>query len=262
MLRRGCHHYLIIVSDILDRLFPILPLSRRARAVKLEQKGQALQGWLAHTVTADLGIDEVVETHFNQSEFGQASTFRFAPRREDFFLGRLAAKLALSASLGESDASSISVSNGVLGQPSVCYARPHSTEVTLTHSLGQAIALAFPQGCPMGIDLEAITEDRVKTMREELVLSRQEHQWVHSGSMDPGALRVVLWTAREALGKVLRCGLGCPPETFALEDLTSSGQEGGWVGNYGTFRQYKCLSWVGSQRVFTIALPKVVDLSF
>ncbi len=250
------------MSDLLDQLFPNSPLSKRARSLGVEQKGQTLQGWLAHAVTTDLAIDEVVETYFSQSEFGQASTFRFAPRREDFFLGRLAAKLALSASLGESDASSISVSNGVLGQPSVCYAQPHSTEVTLTHSLGLAIALAFPQACPMGIDLEAITEDRVKTMREELVLSRQEHQWVHSGSIDPGVLHVVLWTAREALGKVLRCGLGCPPETFALEDLTSSGQEGCWVGNYGTFRQYKCLSWVGAQRVFTIALPKAVDLSF
>src|SRR3982074_420664 len=73
----------------------------------------------------------------------------------------------------------------------------------------------------------------------------------------------VIWTAKEALSKVLKCGMMCP---FSLLETVALGQDAsGYVGYFRNFGQYKFHAWVLQNHVITIVLPKwttmVVDLS-
>jgi phosphopantetheinyl transferase len=121
---------------------------------------------------------------------------------------------------------------------------------------GLAVAIAFPPLHPMGLDLEAVDRDRVATVKSEVKLLPEEAQWLQSGLAPEPAALIMLWTIREALGKVLRCGIGCPLEQLGVNQISSPDTAGIFHGNYQSFPAYQCIAWVMANRVITIALPK------
>jgi len=190
----------------------------------------------------------------------QAAGFQFAAKKEGFLLGRLAAKRALGALIGEPDLRRIEIRAGIYGQPLVQHPRAGAAEVTVSHSHGMAVALAYPAGYPMGIDLETVSAASAATILGEVEASPAELAWLVGAGIDEATACCVLWSAREALGKALRLGLNSPLGALALSEIRSAGQSA-WLGRYQNFPRCQCLSQAKGGRVLSLALPKDVELS-
>jgi len=206
-------------------------------------------------------VDAVPPEEFlSESEKERLGSFQFAAKKQEFLLGRSAAKRALGALLEEPDLRQIEIRSGIYGQPLVHHPRISSAEVTVSHSHGLAIALAYPAEYPMGIDLETISTVSAETIIGELEASPQELTWLATGGVDAATACCVLWTAREALGKALRIGLNSPLGVLSLSEIRAVA-EGTWVGRYLNFSQCQCLSQAKGGRVLSLAMPKDIELS-
>jgi 4'-phosphopantetheinyl transferase len=181
------------------------------------------------------------------------STLRFARRQQSYLLGRYAAKLALRDLLGEPDLRAIEIVRGVFEQPIVHCARSHRWCVTISHADSLAVALAFPTGHPMALDIEPIDLTRYETILSQL--SNQETQWIEVSAEHKLQLATALWTAKEALSKVLCTGLMSPVQIYNLSEFNAI-SSGYWEGLFQNFGQYKTITWIGSAHVMSIVLPK------
>ena len=200
------------------------------------------------------------EEFLDEGEEKQLAGFKFAAKREGYLLGRLAAKRALGALLAEPDLQQIEIRAGVYGQPLVRHPRAGTAEVTVSHSHGLAVALAYPAEYPMGIDLETIAAVAAQVVIGELEASPPELTWLATGGVDAATACCVLWTAREALGKALKIGLNSPLGMLALTEIQATG-ENSWSGRYLNFPRCQCLSWIAGGRVLSLAMPSEARLS-
>ena len=193
-------------------------------------------------------------------ELAQYHELRFVQKRAGFLLGRCAAKRALAAMLNEAVWSSIDIHPGVFGQPLVRHARALGVDVTLTHSNGTAVALAYPSAWPMGIDLETVEAAVAATVLAALDASPEEQRWVSSSGLSQAPACAVLWGAREALGKALKTGLNSPLRMFALSGITQP-EPGVWIGGYANFPRF---AWRATQigtRTLSLAFPAGVGFA-
>jgi 4'-phosphopantetheinyl transferase len=205
-------------------------------------------------------LDEVPSEDFlNENEKEHLKGFRFPAKREGFLLGRLAAKRALGALLGEPDMRQIEIHSGIYGQPLVRHPRAGMVDVTVSHSHGLAVALAFGAEYPMGIDLETVSAVSAATILGELEASPAEYAWLATGALDEATACCVLWTAREALGKALKIGLNSPLGILSLAEIRGDGA-GNWTSRYVNFPRCQCLSQVKNGRVLSLAMPTEVAL--
>lgn len=180
-----------------------------------------------------------------------------APRRQQsFLLGRYAAKQALSSLLHESVWTRLQIVPGVFTQPVVHYPTPAPVEVSITHAGDLAGAVAFPAGHPMGLDVEPLNATSLEAMRSQLL----EPEWHAAGQLSSTALlrATILWTAKEALAKVLKCGMMTP--WSLLETVALQAEPGGYGGHFRHFGQYKFHTWVLQEHVLSLVLPKWTTL--
>ena len=200
-----------------------------------------------------------LKTLLCETELAGFNALRFPLKRQGFLLGRLAAKRALGALLDEADFRQIEIRAGVFGQPLVRHPRAAGIEVTLSHSHGLAVALAYPGETPMGVDLETVAAISAGTILGELQISAAEKVWLAAGTVDEATACGVLWTAREALGKSMKIGLNCPLGILALDHIESAGAAA-WDCAYANFPQSRCLSQAIDGRVLSIAMPRETEL--
>lgn len=255
-------------------LFAPRPLA--VRAMRLPLPGLASPVCFAAVSAADLGI--LSPTSFlTRAESLRASVFKFGQPRENFTLGRLAAKLALLAMADEAGAPggsrplspalspdggkgealalklrSFEIMNGGHGEPVVLAPADCAFNVSLSHVNGLGVAVAFPAGQQVGLDLELIDARRAETVRKGVPLSADEEGWLKVTSLPEATALLLLWTAREALGKALGCGLACKWETLALREITTRGP-GQFSGSFLHSPQFRCLSWIGREAVMSLA---------
>lgn len=199
------------------------------------------------------------EEFLSDGEKEQGAGYQFAAKRDSFLLGRLAAKRALGALLAEPDLRQIEIRAGIYGQPIVEHARAGTAEVSVSHSHGLAVALAYPAAYPMGIDLETVAAGSAATILGELQASPAELTWLVSSGLDDATACLVLWTAREALGKALKIGINSPLGILALGSIQADGEKS-WAGRYLNFPQCRCLAQAQGDHVLSLALPKDVEL--
>lgn len=205
-------------------------------------------------------VDAIPPAEFlSAGETEQAANLQFAAKRQGFLLGRLAAKRALGALLGESDLRQIEIRAGIYGQPLIRHPRAGSVEVTVSHSHGIAVALAYLAEYPMGIDLETVSAVSAETIIGELDASPAELTWLATGGVEKATACCVLWSAREAQGKALRIGLNSPLGILALSDIRPNGA-GAWAGRYLNFPRCQCLSQAKDGRVLSLAMPADASL--
>lgn len=135
-------------------------------------------------------------------------------RRQDWLLGRAAAKGALRAALGPAAAASrLAVLEDAQGAPCAFVAGQGGLErldlaLSLSHGHGHAIAWARA-GPPVGVDLERIRERPEGTFRFYL---DPDERAAHLDGLPAGPERdaraTILWSLKEAAWKVLRPGRG------------------------------------------------------
>ena len=192
-------------------------------------------------------------------ELVQLAGLHFPQKKRGFLLGRLAAKSALGAMLAEPEWSSIEIRAGVFGQPVVRHPRALGVDVTVSHSQGIAVALAYPAEWPIGIDLETVSDDAAATVLPELDPSADEQAWLAARVISASAACGVLWTAREALAKAMKTGLNCPLGILSLCAITATGAAA-WTGGYTNFPQSKWLAHAKGERILSVAMPSEIEL--
>ena len=208
------------------------------------------------------------ETLLSSAETARLDAMQFAQKRRGFLLGRLAAKTALGAMLAETDWRNIDIRPGVFGQPLVGHPRALGVDVTVSHSHGTAVALAYPADWPLGIDLETVADDAAAAVLAELDPSPDETAWLASGALGKSAACGVLWAAREALGKAMKTGVNCPLGILSLCAIQAADPPSGastgtvaWCGAYTNFPQSGWHAQVCGGRVLLLAVPGEIEIA-
>jgi 4'-phosphopantetheinyl transferase len=193
-------------------------------------------------------------------ELERLAAFKYPRRRSSFRLGRLAAKAALGECFPLFPGESIEIANGVLGQPWIKAAAGVDAELSLAHCEGAAAAVACVAGHPIGLDLELIDPERAVVARDSL--TDAERTRLGGLGLREEAAAMVGWSLREALGKVLRCGLAAPLAVLAAETIAAEEGADGYVARFRNFPQYHGTAWLLGGYVLAIVLPRPSRLRF
>lgn len=178
-------------------------------------------------------------------------------RRFSFLCGRVAAKAALVRLRPGSDPAVTEIAEGVFGQPVVSGANLAGVQVTISHAEGIGGAIAFPEAHPMGLDIETVRPDLDRTIQTQMTAREMElHRALPLASSTGFAL---LWTIKESLSKVLKCGLMTPMAIFEANTIEASRPV--FVTTFANFAQYKTLSVVRGGTVISVTLPKRTEVN-
>jgi len=176
-------------------------------------------------------------------------------KQSSFLLGRYSAKLGISRFLGDPDLLRCSVCRGALGQPVVKSDLRDVPEISMSHSGPYGASLVFPAGQQFGLDLECIHD---RGSRSEAILSRltdHEFRLLKQIGLDEkeSDLLYIIWTMKEALSKVLRCGLTLPFKALELKTLERKGDY--LHGNFTHFTQYRALGEAHGELALSMVFP-------
>ncbi len=209
----------------------------------------------------NLGLAELIATRrefLSDEELARYDAIPVDRRRFSFLSGRFAAKRALSRLRPSLNAASFEIAAGVFGQPVLPASELHGLQVSISHTDGAAVALAFPEAHPMGLDLERFGENRDDVIKEQL--TGRERILLRSLPISEAAAYMLLWTVKESLSKVLKCGMMTPFTVLEIEEVRLH-QGTTWVSTFRNFAQYKALSRVRTNEILSITLPKRTELS-
>lgn len=225
--------------------------------VELEGKSEKFTIYISSTsMTHYDSIKFEWDKILSESEFARYSSFAVGKVKRQYFVGRYTCKKALSKYLGENNLSKIEIISGILGQPIVKYLSDKNPCVSLSHNEKYALAVAFPEGYPISVDIESIDEKKLNAI--ETQLTDKEKQFTELGILSKEELYTVIWTIKESLSKVIKCGLLIPFRILEIDRLELS--KGVVYAYFVNFPQYKSVSWVVNGQAFSIVTPKNVNL--
>ncbi|MGA4553466.1 4'-phosphopantetheinyl transferase family protein [Methylorubrum aminovorans] len=177
-----------------------------------------------------------------------------ARRRHGLLIGRYAAKCALAALRPDLDPRALAIRPGVLEQPVLSGASSEQNlGISLSHAGPVAVAVAFPEACPMGIDLEWIRPANVALLTSQTHAAERRLLAAHLAV--PEAERLTrLWCLKEALSKALRCGLTVPLDLLAVGGVEAKAT--GLGATFANFAQYQGLSLAAGNLAAALVLPR------
>jgi 4'-phosphopantetheinyl transferase len=178
-------------------------------------------------------------------------TLKFQKRIKSYLIGRLAGKKAIAALTGTNDLSRILIQAGIFTQPIVTCENQSNIQVSISHCEDFGAAIAFPEAHPMGIDLEQINVKQNKVIEREVTES--EITLVKRLPFPYEVMLTLLWTAKEALSKVLKTGLMTPFPIFEVDQIEF--RQDYMMSHYKNFAQYKAISFILGACVCSIAYP-------
>jgi len=179
----------------------------------------------------------------------------FKRRQKSFLIGRYCAKQALSAYFNESNMSDILINNGVFKHPTVQYVSKENIQISISHSNECGGAIAFPEEHPMAIDIEKIDQKKTEVIKSQCTI--EELNLIKSLAAADITQLTILWTVKEALSKVLKCGMMSPFTIFEINHTRSESDY--FVFGFKNFSQYKCISFIIEKFAFSIILPKKTE---
>lgn len=169
-------------------------------------------------------------------------------RQTEFLAGRVLAKqLLLEYSPGH-DLQKTSILPGVFGQP-VLYSSLPGIDVCIAHKHNLVAALMFDAAHPVAIDIEQTENGNESAVISQL--TEKELQF-HSGM----AYFTGLWSAKEALSKILKCGLTLPFELLETKKIAFFNQGEGFEGEFVNFSQYRFRVYAGTRCVIGLVYPR------
>lgn len=130
-------------------------------------------------------------------------------RMHSYLLGRYAAKQALTQDAESISPTDIFIKSGIFQQPVIYHLQTkEKMQVSISHCGERAVALAFPETHPMGIDLEH-SNKKYNAVIERQLTSQERNllKAITNVNYTPETYYMILWTLKEALSKVLRTGL-------------------------------------------------------
>lgn len=178
-------------------------------------------------------------------------------RRRSYLLGRYCAKEALCQYLDNENRTCCAIVPGVFQQPVIRGTDCGNLQVSISHCNNAGIAVAFDEAHPIAIDIEAVSPDRRETIQSQLTEDEKMIAANSSGTLDENL--ACIWTAKEALSKVLKTGMMTPFTLFEIEKTPGSSQ--GLNGVFKSFAQYRFLSFTTGSFAVGLVFPKQSQLS-
>ncbi|WP_052046107.1 4'-phosphopantetheinyl transferase family protein [Candidatus Paracaedibacter symbiosus] len=223
----------------------------------LQSQNCVLRGGLC---LSQINVQQLIATHrdfLHPKEQDYLATLLYPKRQYSYLLGRYCAKQAISAYKNLNNSTQVLIETGVFHQPIVSYLSHDNIQVSISHTDILGAALAFPEAHPMGIDVEAICPSKVATIKTQLSPNEQQLAFLFS---DNKAVQLTfLWTVKEALSKVLKCGLMVPFELLEVEKIKY--QENFAISYFKNFKQYKALSFFLDTAVCSLVYPQKTYLA-
>lgn len=205
-----------------------------------------------------IGLEELHVQRFDYlhpKEQSYYHTLQYPKRRYSYLLGRYCAKKAVSAFLKTNNFSDILIENGVFQQPIVYHPNFPNLQVSISHAENLGAALIFPEAHPMAIDVESVDDSKKDTIFKQLTKAEQELSITLS---HPFSLWL-LWTVKEALSKVIKCGLMVPFELLEVESIIQ--QDNWFVSHFKNFHQYQALSFILGDNICSLVYPKKTEFN-
>jgi phosphopantetheine--protein transferase-like protein len=185
------------------------PFGARVALARFNRPFQSAEEWLA----AARGSLNAAEAEGLARVEGRSPA-----RRQEWLLGRLAAKRALSELMNGS-AAGLSVVSNAEGRPIVASANGAAPNVSITHKNGIAVAAA--SAGPVGVDIESLGALRDPDAFAERVLSADERAYALSTG-DPDSAVVVFWSLKEAASKALLAPFVGQEALFSVQTINPS----------------------------------------
>lgn len=186
------------------------------------------------------------------------NTLIFQKRRRSYLLGRFVAKQAVAKLTGQTNLASIIIQPGIFNQP-IVVCNEQNIQVSITHCGNCALAIAFPEAYPLGVDLEKIDYGNIEVLEKQM--SPVEKKQISFLPFSRAAKATLIWTAKEALSKVLKTGLITPLEVFEIEKIERL-ENNYIVSSYKFFPQYKAISFTVNCYICSIVYPAVTKKTF
>ena len=179
-------------------------------------------------------------------------------KRFQYLQSRSLSKELLSKYLEEKDLTKIHIESGVFNQPLITYPSALNPAISISHSDNYSACIITPEIHPMGVDIEKIQNNKKEIIASQL--SKSEKLLVKELPNIENITYLQLWTAKEAISKVLKTGLMAPFEIYEIEDLNIS--ENYTIYTFKNFAQYKAISFEIKGNICSLVLPKKTNLFF
>ncbi|HET7784419.1 MAG TPA: 4'-phosphopantetheinyl transferase superfamily protein [Myxococcales bacterium] len=147
-------------------------------------------------------------------ERARAASMHVARRRDEFLLGRWAAKSLIASVLDCAPGPSLEVRAAASGQPlAFLEGAPLRLSISISHREGLALAALDDQGSPLGADLEHLEPRSAAFVRD--YFTELETEAVARG--DPELVANLIWSAKESALKALGTGLAADTRSIEVE---------------------------------------------
>lgn len=228
-------------------------------SLTIERHNEEYPSFIASTEIPDYQ-ELVKDIHFilHPDEIKYFNQLTYPKRKKSYLAGRYVAKIALSAHLDEIDFTNICIDIGIFGQPIVRYPGITIPEISISHSRDFAYAITFPLGHQIGIDVEHITKEEDKLDSIKSLLTPAEKNYLFISAFEPHITYTILWTMKEALSKILRCGLSASFNTLEISKPIFRKDE--ILCLYKNFEQYKSQAFILDDHVLSITSPRYSTL--
>lgn len=175
-------------------------------------------------------------------------------RQHSYLLGRFVAKQAIARHLGLDTQKDIFIDHGIFGQPII---KSHSfVGLTLSHSKDYGTAICYPFDCPLAVDIEVISPDATKIIKP--VLTEWEQKFLHSArGYKEHEFATLMWTAKEALSKLLWGGFLINYESFKIKNIVE--KNGYFYTEFLNFSHLKATSVIRKNYVISIISSRDVN---
>lgn len=174
-------------------------------------------------------------------------------RSLEYVLGRYIGKKSVLPLIGNQDIRNITINKGVFQQP-ILYSENNrdNLQISLSHANNTAIAIAFPERHPMGIDIEVISLEIEKYLSKYLL--DDERFCLRKIGIENHIGLMLLWTAKESISKVLHTGLTVPLSIYAINKIEKCCES--YISEFSHFPQYKVITFINGNYMCSICLPK------
>ncbi len=194
--------------------------------------------------------------YLHAKEYDYFKLLKNQKRQTSYLLGRYCAKKALSSHTKDKNLSSWEIKNGIFEQPIIkAPFMNKQIDISIAHSSVFGLALVFSSSYPMGIDLEII--DPIKINPILRYCTADEKKYI-STQNDDATLIFLFWTVKEALSKVLRTGLMTSFKLYEVNKIKKYPNY--YKSTFRHFPQYICISWQLGKILFSVVLPKNIDI--
>ncbi|AMA52845.1 4'-phosphopantetheinyl transferase superfamily protein [Bacillus inaquosorum] len=183
------------------------------------------------------------------------SQLQFNRRIKSYLAGRYAGKNAVSLLSGEEKLSAIAIEPGIFHQPVVHFPGRSAIQVTISHCDDLGMALAYPDTCPLGVDIERLQADKQAVLAGQM--TAEEHGLIQSLPFSSVHSLTLFWTVKESLSKVLKTGFTSPIDIFAIRTVEVAHPV--VTSYFENFPQYCATSFFFTSYICSITHPKGVD---